>query len=91
VSPMIFLLKLLNKLIDFFNQLFFLLNILCKVELLMVTFFICYCIFGVYLVTGTKNPDISQEETFRISKLIFYITTRGTLKDGQTRFLRVCH
>jgi hypothetical protein len=57
----------------------------------MVTFFICYCIFGVYLVTGTKNPDISQEETFRISKLIFYITTRGTLKDGQTRFLRVCH
>jgi hypothetical protein len=28
----------------------------------------CYCIFGVYLVTGTKNPDISQEGTFRISK-----------------------
>jgi hypothetical protein len=22
---------------------------------------ICYCIFRVYLVTGTKNPDISQE------------------------------
>jgi hypothetical protein len=39
-----------------------------------------YCIFGVYLVTGTKNPDISQEGTFRISKLLFYITT---LKDGQ--------
>jgi hypothetical protein len=28
---------------------------------------ICYCIFGVYLVTGTKYPDISQERTFRIS------------------------
>jgi hypothetical protein len=26
---------------------------------------ICYCIFGVYLVTGTKNPDISEEGTFR--------------------------
>jgi hypothetical protein len=37
----------------------------------MVIFFICYCIFRVYLVTGTKNPDISQEGTFRISKLIF--------------------
>jgi hypothetical protein len=36
---------------------------------------ICYCIFSVYLVTGTKNPDISEEGTFRISKLIFYITT----------------
>jgi hypothetical protein len=50
---------------------------------------ICYYIFGVYLVTGTKNPDISKEITFRISKLFFYITTRGTLKDGQTRFLRL--
>jgi hypothetical protein len=37
---------------------------------------ICYCIFSVYLVTGTKNPDISEEGTFRISKLFFYITTR---------------
>jgi hypothetical protein len=36
---------------------------------------ICYCIFGVYFVTGTKNPDISEKKTFRISKLIFYITT----------------
>jgi hypothetical protein len=44
---------------------------------------------GYYLVTGTKNPDISEEKTFRISKLFFYITTRGTLKDGQTRFLRL--
>jgi hypothetical protein len=50
---------------------------------------ICYSIFGVYFVTGTKNPDISEEGTFRISKLIFYITTRGTLKDGQTQFLRI--
>jgi hypothetical protein len=32
---------------------------------------------GVYLVTGTKNPDF---------KIIFYITTNGTLKDSQTRF-----
>jgi hypothetical protein len=47
---------------------------------------ICYCIFSVYLVTGTKNPDISQEGTFRISKKIFFITTRGTLKDGKTQF-----
>jgi hypothetical protein len=32
--------------------------------------FISYSIFGVYLVTatGTKNPDISKEGTFRISK-----------------------
>jgi hypothetical protein len=50
---------------------------------------ICYCIFVVYLVTGTKNPDISEKGTFRISKLFFYITTRGTLKDGQTRFMRL--
>jgi hypothetical protein len=50
---------------------------------------ICYSIFGVYFVTGTKNPDISEKGTFRISKLIFYITTRGTLKDGQTQFLRI--
>jgi hypothetical protein len=42
--------------------------------------------FSVYLVTGTKNPDISQEGTSRISKKIFFITTRGTLKDGQTQF-----
>jgi hypothetical protein len=33
---------------------------------------ICYCIFGVCLVTGTKNLDISQKETFRIS--IFFIS-----------------
>jgi hypothetical protein len=52
---------------------------------------ICYCIFSVYLVTGTKNPDISEEGTFRISKLFFYIITRGTLKDGQTRFLGPFH
>jgi hypothetical protein len=52
---------------------------------------ICYCIFSVYLVTGTKNPDISEEGTFRISKLFFYITTRGTLKDNQTRFLGPFH
>jgi hypothetical protein len=30
--------------------------------------------------------DISQERPFRISKKIFFITTRGTLKDGQTQF-----
>jgi hypothetical protein len=52
---------------------------------------ICYSIFGVYLATGTKNPDISEEGTFRISKLFFYITTRGTLKDGQTQFLGPFH
>jgi hypothetical protein len=52
---------------------------------------ICYCIFSVYLVTGTKNPDISEEGTFRISKIIFFITTRGTLKDGQTQFLGPFH
>jgi hypothetical protein len=34
------------------------------------TGFICYCIFRVYYVTGIKNPDISQEGTFRISKLV---------------------
>jgi hypothetical protein len=27
-------------------------------------------------MTGTKNPDISQEGTFRISKLFFYTTTK---------------
>jgi hypothetical protein len=56
-----------------------------RIEVVNDKNFICYyCIFGVYLVTGTKNPDICQEGTFRISKLFFYITTRGTLKDGQT-------
>jgi hypothetical protein len=50
---------------------------------------ICYYIFSVYLVTGTKNPDISQEGISWIPKLFFYITTRGTLKDGQTQFLRL--
>jgi hypothetical protein len=39
---------------------------------------ICYCIFGVYLVTGTKNPDISQEGTFRISKLL-HSSSRGLI------------
>jgi hypothetical protein len=63
----------------------------CELKLLMVIFFICYCIFGVYFVTGTKNPDISEEGTFRISKLIFYITARGTLKDGQTQFFGPFH
>jgi hypothetical protein len=52
---------------------------------------ICYSIFGVYFATGTKNLDISEEGTFRISKLFFYITTRGTLKDGQTQFLGPFH
>jgi hypothetical protein len=52
---------------------------------------ICYCIFSVYLVTGTKNPDISEEGTFRILKLFFYITTRGILKDGQTQFFGPFH
>jgi hypothetical protein len=37
---------------------------------------ICYCIFKVYLVTGTKNADISQEGTFLISK-IFFISPLG--------------
>jgi hypothetical protein len=60
----------------------------CKLMLLMVKKN-CYSIFGVYFVTGTKNPDISKEGTFRILKLFFYITTRGTLKDGQTQFLRI--
>jgi hypothetical protein len=36
---------------------------------------ICYCIFSVYLVSGTKNPDISQEATFRISKLFLVFIT----------------
>jgi hypothetical protein len=49
----------------------------CESKLLMVKN-IWYCIFSVYLVTGTKNPDISEEGTFRIPKLFFYITTRGT-------------
>jgi hypothetical protein len=39
-----------------------------RIEVVYGKFFICYCIFGVYLVTGTKNPDISEEGTFRISK-----------------------
>jgi hypothetical protein len=43
----------------------------CKSKLLMVIFFICYCIFRVYLVTGNKNPDNSQEGTSRIPKLFF--------------------
>jgi hypothetical protein len=68
----------------------------CKSKLLLVKKK-CYCIFRVYLVTGTKNPDISQEGTFRISKrwpnpipkLFFYITTLHSLKDGQTQFLRL--
>jgi hypothetical protein len=32
---------------------------------------ICYSIFGVYLVTVTNYPDISQEGTFRIT-IFFY-------------------
>jgi hypothetical protein len=48
-----------------------------QIELVNGKKFICNCIFEVYLVTGTKNPDISQEGTFRISKYIFYITTKG--------------
>jgi hypothetical protein len=51
------------------------------IEVVYGKFFICYCIFGVYLLTGTKNPDISKEGTFRISIFFVYITTRGTLKD----------
>jgi hypothetical protein len=39
----------------------------CETKLLMVKKN-CYCIFSVYFVTGTKNPDISQEGTFWISK-----------------------
>jgi hypothetical protein len=57
-----------------------------RIEVVNGKKFICYCIFRVYLVTGTKNPDISQEGTSRISKKIFFITTRGTLKDSQTQF-----
>jgi hypothetical protein len=38
---------------------------------------------GVYLVTGTTYPDISQEGTLP--------QLSGTLKDGQTRFLRLFH
>jgi hypothetical protein len=55
----------------------------------MVKKLFCYCIFGVYFVTGTKHPDISQEGTSKIPKLIFYITTLHSLKDGQTQFLRL--
>jgi hypothetical protein len=62
----------------------------CESKLLMAKMlYICYCIFGVYFVTKTNNPDISHEGTFRISKLFFYITTRGTLKDVQPQFLRL--
>jgi hypothetical protein len=57
----------------------------CESKLLMVKKN-CYCIYSVYLVTGTKKPDISEERTFQISKIIFFITTRGTLKDGKTQF-----
>jgi hypothetical protein len=50
----------------------------CESKLLMVNFFICDCIFRVYLVTGTKNPDISQEGAFRNPKL-FFISPLGVL------------
>jgi hypothetical protein len=33
---------------------------------------ICYCIFSVYLVTGTKNTDISQEQCSGFQKNYFY-------------------
>jgi hypothetical protein len=38
-----------------------------------------YCIFRVYLVTGTKNPDISQEGTSRIPKY-FFLSRPGVLQ-----------
>jgi hypothetical protein len=60
-----------------------------RIEVVNGNFVIYYCVFRVYLVTGTKKPDISQEGTSRIPKLFFYMTTRGTLKDGQTQFLRL--
>jgi hypothetical protein len=60
-----------------------------RIEVVNGNKIICFCIFGVYLVTGTKNPDISEKGSFQISKIIFYITTRGTLKDCKTRFLRL--
>jgi hypothetical protein len=55
-------------------------HLLCKVRIEVVNrkINICYCIFGVYLVTGTKNPDISQEETFRIPN--FFISPLGVLE-----------
>jgi hypothetical protein len=46
------------------NQKFIMQSKPCESKLLMVKNIICYCIFGVYLVTGTKIPDISQEGTF---------------------------
>jgi hypothetical protein len=46
---------------------------------------VCYCIFGVYFVTGTKNPDISKEGTFRIS--IFFITTKMAKPDFWYHFI----
>jgi hypothetical protein len=60
----------------------------CESKLLMVIFFICYCIFGVYLVTGTKNPDIRRRNVpdFKIN---FFITTAlGVLyKMGKPNYL----
>jgi hypothetical protein len=32
---------------------------------------ICYCIFGVYLVTGTNNPDISPRSNIPEFQNIF--------------------
>jgi hypothetical protein len=61
-----------------------------RIDVLHAKKYICYCNFGVYLVTRTKNPDITEEGTFQIS-ILFYIITRGTLKDGQTRFLGPFH
>jgi hypothetical protein len=84
--------------IDFFLTIFFPKNSKKKyyyakwtlrIEVVYGKKMICYCIFRVYLLTGTKNPNISQEGAFRNTKLFFYNTTRGTLKDGQTQFLRI--
>jgi hypothetical protein len=38
----------------------------CESKLLMVIFFVCYCMLGVYFVTGTKNPD--KKSKSRITK-----------------------
>jgi hypothetical protein len=45
---------------------------------------ICYCLFGVYLVTGTKNLPRRNIPDFKIKFL-------SPLRDGQTRFLGPFH
>jgi hypothetical protein len=43
-----------------------------RIEVVNGIFFICYCIFGVYFVTVTKNPDIPKKEHSRFHFFLYH-------------------